>query len=486
MATLSSPGIGSGLDVRGIVTQLMALERRPLDALQASTKKSQDQLSAYGKLSSAMGTLRDAARKLADLQTWGTTTVTSSNPEALKVSSDGLAPPGAYSVSVTRLAAAQTLRSSTTWAAATDAIGPGALTIELGTWDAGATSFTAKAGGSPVTVTIPAGSDSLEQVRDAINSAGAGVTASIVNDASGARLSLRSTATGAENGFRISVNDSDGDNGDAAGLSMLAYDGAAGASQMVRALAAANAEATVNGIPVTSTTNRLADVVDGLSFEFAQTTTTALDVTVAQDTESVKALVNEFATAYNEVVKLMREQTRTATPGADGNAGSAGGILGTDASAKGLLNQLRTLVGSSSGASEAFTRLTDIGLEPQRDGSLKVSDTKLNAAIARIDDLKTFFTRNEDGSDQDGFGQLVKTFATERLDDEGTIGARSKSLQQRIDGDAKRRTQLEARLALTEKRLYDQYARLDTATANLSALQNYVTQQIAAWNRSGG
>lgn len=483
MATLSSPGIGSGLDVRSIVSQLMAIERRPLDALQASTKKSQDQLSAYGKLGSAMGVLRDAARKLADLTTWSATTVSSSNAEALTVSSDGSAPPGAYNVNVTRLAAAQTLRTTTAWTAATEPVGPGALTIELGSWDAGATTFTAKAGSTPQTITIAAGHDSLEQVRDAINGAGAGVTASIINDASGARLSLRSTETGAENGFRISVNDSDGDNGDVAGLSVLAYAGSAGASQMTRALAAANAEATINGIPVSHATNRLADVVDGLTLELKQTTTSAVDVAVARDSESVKKQISDFATAYNDLVKLMREQTRTATPGADGSAGSNGGILGTDASAKGLLNQLRTLVGGNSGASDAFTRLTDIGLEPQRDGTLKVSDTKLNAAIARLDDLKTFFTRNEDGDDQDGIGQLFKSFTTERIADDGTIGSRSKALQSRIDGDAKRKLQLEARLALTEKRLTDQYARMDTASANLSALQNYVTQQIAAWNR---
>lgn len=483
MASLSSPGIGSGLDVRGIVSQLMALERRPLDALGTSTKKSQDQLSAYGKLSSAMSTLRDAARRLSDVATWNDTTVTSSKPEALKVSSNGNAPPGAYAIQVTRLASAQTVSTAATYSAPTDEVGTGSLTIELGTWNAARTSFTAKDGASPTTITIPDTADSLEQVRDAINGAQAGVSASIVTDANGARLSLRSTETGQENGFRISVNDSDGDDGDAAGLSNLSYLGAATASRMTHHLAAANAVATVNGIEVQGKTNRLADVVDGLTLELAQTTTTPVDVTVARDSESIKKNVTDFATAYNDLMKLMREQTRTATPGADGNAGGAGGILGTDATAKGLINQLRSLAGGSSAATEAFTRLADIGLEPQRDGSLKVNDKKLTAAMAKLDDLKSFFSRNESDDSADGFGQLFKTFTTDRLADEGTVGARSKALQARIDGDAKRKTQLEQRLALTEKRLLEQYGRLDTASANLSALQNYVSQQIAAWNR---
>lgn len=483
MATLSSPGIGSGLDVRSIVSQLMAIERQPLNALATSTKKSQDQLSAYGKLSSAMSTLRDAARKLSDLPTWNATTVTSSKPEAVKVSSDGSAPPGAYAVQVTRLAAAQTVSTASTYATPADEVGTGTITIELGTWNTARTSFTAKDGSSPAAIRITPTGDSLEQVRDAINGAQAGVTASIVTDANGARLSVRSTETGAENGFRISVNDDDGDDGDAAGLSNLSYLGSATATRMTHHLAAANALATVNGIEVQSKNNRFADVVDGLTIDVAQTTTAAVDVTVARDTESIKKQITDFATAYNDLVKLMRDQTKTATPGADGAAGSAGGVLGTDASAKGLLNQLRTLAGGSSAASTAFTRLADIGLEPQRDGSLKVSDTKLTAAMARLDDLKTFFSRNESDDSADGFGQLFKSFATERLDDDGTVGARSKALQSRIDGDAKRRQQLEQRLALTEKRLTEQYARLDTATAKLSTLQNYVTQQIAAWNR---
>jgi flagellar hook-associated protein 2 len=484
VATLSSPGIGSGLDVQGIVSQLMAVERQPLTTLQTSTKRAQDQLSAYGKLGSAMGTLRDLARKLSDAPTWEATTVASSKPEAVTVSSDGSAPPGAYSIAVTQLAAAQTLRTNSTWTAPTESVGPGILTIEVGTWNAGATSFTAKPDTSARTVTIAPGSDSLEDVRDAINAAGAGVTASIINDASGSRLSLRSTDTGAENGFRITVNDSDGDDGDAAGLSMLAYVGSSSASQMTRALAAANATATINGIPVSSATNTLENVVDGLTLKLAQTTSAAVDVTVSRDTESIRKSVTDFATAYNDLVKLMRDQTRTATPGSDGNASTSGGVLGTDASAKGLLQQLRSLAGSSAGATEAFTRLADIGLEPQRDGTLKVNDNKLNAAVARLDDLQTFFARNDADDSLDGFGQMFKSFTTDRLADEGTVGARSAALQKRIDRDADQKLRLEARLALTEKRLLEQYGRMDSSVARLNSLQSYVSQQIAAWNRN--
>ena len=482
MATLSSPGIGSGLDVRSMVAQLMAIERQPLAALQASTRRTQDQLSAYGKLQSAMTTLRDAAKKLGQANTWTATTVANSNVAALTVAADGSAPPGSYAVNVTRLAAAQTVSSSTTWASSDDVVGPGSLTIELGSWNSGQTAFTPKAGATAVSIRLDSGSDSLAQVRDAINNAGAGVLASIVNDASGARLAIRSSATGVEGAFRISVNDDDGDNGDTAGLSQLAFDPSAVAGPITRltqTLAAANAQATINGVAVSSASNAMNNVLDGLSLKLTQVTTAPVDLTVNRDSVSVRKTITDFATAYNDVIKLVREQTRT-TEGA-----TAGGVLQGDSSAKGLVAQLRSLAGSSSAAAVDFTRLADVGLEPQSDGTLKVSDTKLDRALANPDALQSFFARDDAGSATDGFAPLFKTFGDTRLDDDGVFDTRNKALKARIDRDADRSSRIEARLALTEKRLNEQYSRLDTSLSQMTSLQNYVTQQIATWNRSG-
>ena len=172
MATLSSAGIGSGLDVAGIVQKLMSVERQPLTTLQTATKRTQDQLSAYGKLESAMTALRDAARKLTDTDTWTATTVASAKTEAVTATSDGNTPAGTYSVNVTKLAAAQTLASQFTFGAGTDPLGGGSLTIELGSWNAGQTAFTAKPDTAAITLRIDPPNDSLEDVRDAINGAG--------------------------------------------------------------------------------------------------------------------------------------------------------------------------------------------------------------------------------------------------------------------------------------------------------------------------
>jgi flagellar hook-associated protein 2 len=474
MATLSSPGIGSGLDVNGIVSQLMALERRPIQQLESASSRYQTQLSAFGKLQSAMTTLRDAARKLSEASNWSPSTVVSAVPLAVSATSSGTTPPGSYSVSVTRLAAAQTLSSSNTYSAATDSVGDGSLSIELGSWDAGQTAFTAKAGATPVTVTIPPGASTLADVRDAINRAGAGVSASIVNDATGARLALRSTTTGAANGFRISVSE-----GATPGLSALAFDPPAGVTGMTQTLAAANAEANINGVAVSSATNTLSDVLDGLTIKLGQVTTNPVEVTADRDTATIRKSITDFATAYNDLVKLSREQTRY------DEATQNAGVLQGDRSAVGLLSQLRSLVGSNSGASTSFSRLANVGLEPQSDGTLKVNDSRLDGALSRIGELQTFFSRNEAGTTQDGFGVLLRDFGDGTLGADGVLTTRQSGLKERISRNTDSIAQLEDRLALVERRLRDRYTRLDSSMAQLSGLQDYVSQQITRWNSSG-
>jgi len=479
MTTLSSPGVGSGLDVNGIVTQLLAIERKPIEQIGATNKRLDAQLSAYGKLQSAMMALRDTARKLTDATTWQLTKVASTNADAISATSSGSAPPGTYTVSVARLAAAQTVVGNQTFASASDTLGGGTLTIELGSWDTGQTAFTPRADGSPVSITIAQGS-TLTQARDAINAAGAGISASIVNDATGARLAIRSTSTGVENGFRITaVPDAPGTPAPAATLDTLEFDPPSGTTGMSRTLAAANAEATINGVAVSSATNLLTDVLDGLTVKLGQVTTSPVDITVQRDTDSVRKAITDFASAYNDLAGQIREQTRY-----DEGSKKSGTLQG-DRSAVGLLNGLRSLIGGSSGAVTTFSRLADVGLEPQSDGKLKVNDSKLDAAIGRLDDLQGFFARNEVGTADDGFGVLMRDFGSQTLDTSGVLSTRQEALRASIQRNNDRSGKLEELLALVEARLRAQYSKLDTNMARLTSLQNYVSQQVQNWNAKG-
>jgi flagellar hook-associated protein 2 len=241
MASISSAGIGSGLDVSSIITQLMAVEKAPLTQMQKDASKVQSKLSAYGTIQSHVAALRDAASKLTQPATWGDTSATSTDSSVVAATTDSAAVASSYSLTVQQLASAQTLVSKA-WPASVSTVGSGHLRIEMGSWSAGQSAFTPKSGASGIDVFVSA-TDTLADVRDKINSAKTGVMASIVNDASGARLVMRSSETGAANAFRISATDDDGTDGDSNGLSALAFDPSASVTAMSQTQAALDAQA---------------------------------------------------------------------------------------------------------------------------------------------------------------------------------------------------------------------------------------------------
>jgi flagellar hook-associated protein 2 len=220
----------------------------------------------------------------------------------------------------------------------------------------------------------------------------------------------------------------------------------------------------------------LTDVLDGLTVRLGQVTASPVELNVERDTESIKKSITEFATAYNDLIGQIRDQTRY-----DEGSKKAGTLQG-DRSAVGLLNGLRSLIGGSSGAITTFTRLADIGLEPQSDGKLKVSDSKLDSAIGRLDDLRDFFAKNADGTTQDGFGVLLRDFGGQALDTSGLLTTRQEALRATIQRNNDRADALEDRIALVEARLRAQYSKLDTNMSRLTSLQNYVSQQVQNWN----
>lgn len=473
---ISSPGIGSNLDVNSIVNQLMTLERQPVTLLQKNQTKLETQLSGMGQLQSSLSALGDAARKLTTPSTWQATTVSSSDAAAVSATSSGNTPAGTYAVNVQQLASAQSVASATV-PGPTHVVGTGMLHIDLGQWFTNPPDFTPNAGTTQVSIAITSDDNTLEKIRDKINEADAGVRASIVTDASGSRLSIRSSDTGETHAFRITATDDDGNDGDASGLSMLAYDPASSASGMTLMQSAANAQLTINNIPITSESNALSNVLDGLSVTLSRTTTSAVDLSVTSDATSIQKSITDFATAYNNLVTLVRKQTAY-----DAETKTAGALQG-DRTAVGLLNRLRSLVGGSSGATTEFTRLADIGLEPQRDGTLQVNTTQLASAVGQLDELKKFFSRDDTGTGSDGFATMLRQYADLQTGVDGALSTRQDGLRERIQFLDKRVTDYEDRLALTQKRLLEQYTKLDTNMASLSSLQSYVAQQITNWNK---
>jgi len=260
-------------------------------------------------LQSYSGNLRDIADRLSKPDFWTGTAATTSDGGSVGVTSTTTATAGSYLVNVTQLAKAQSLASKP-FTDSTTTVGSGTLHIELGAWDTGMTTFTPDATRTAVDVNIAAGSNSLDSIKTQINAANAGVSASIVNDAGGARLVLTSTSTGAKSAVRITATDDDGVNTDASGLSALAFDPANTAGQMSQTQVAKNAEATINGLAVSSATNTLSNVVSGVTLTLNKETTSATEVKVALDVGTIKKAVSDFAKAFSDMNTYISQQTK--------------------------------------------------------------------------------------------------------------------------------------------------------------------------------
>lgn len=477
-ATITSLGVGSGLDLNTMVTQLVAIERQPLTTMQTAASKLQAQVSSIGKIQSLLGTLQDASNALTSNSLWTRGTATSSDSSSVGVVAATNAGSGTYSVAVQSLASSQTLSSSAVFSKASDLVGSGTLTFTLGSWGSNPTSFSAKTGATAVSVTATA-TDTVQTLRDKINAAGAGVTATLVTDSSGVRLALQSSSSGVANGFQVTAADADGSDTDAAGLSRFAYDPTASAASMSLVQSAADAKASVNGIAVTSASNDLSGVVEGLTLTLSKVTATPVSIGVTADRDGVKTAVKAFADAYNALVTYIAGQTKY-----NADTKVAGALQG-DSAATGLQSRLRSLLAGGTNASTTFSQLSSVGLQAQRDGTLSVNDTLLTAATNNLPELKKAFAASDSTvAANNGFARRYADLATKALGVDGLLTTRTEGLQKLISKNGDDQDRLNDRVDRFQARLIAQYTAMDAQVAKLNALNTYVTQQIKAMTAS--
>lgn len=376
---ISIPGIGTSIDVNTLVSSLMKVESQPLTLLQNQQSSYQTQLSAVGTLKSALSTFQTALSNLTTASNYSAMKASGYDTSVLSASVTSAAAAGSYAVNVTQLAQSQVLAAQGQ-TSTTTAIGSGTSTtvsfsfgtVSGGTFSNGKysgatfTQNTSLAGGS---ITIDSSNNTLAGIRDAINSANLGVSASIVNDGSGNpyRLVLTSTAGGSNSEMKISVS------GDSTLQSLLAQD-PAGTQNMTEVTTGQNALATINGIAVQSPTNTLSNVVTGTSFTLAKTGSTT--VTVANDPTATTNAVNSFVNGYN----ALRTQLNTLTNIDTSNSANNGPLAG-DVSTKTLINQITDVLGQAIGTG-TYQSLGSVGVTMNADGTLSVDNTKLSAAIA--------------------------------------------------------------------------------------------------------
>ena len=442
--SISSLGIGTGLDANSIVSKLMSLEQMPLTAMKAKNSTYSAKLSSYGQLKSALSTLQTAAKTLADPNKLGAFLATATDTSIFQAQASMFASAGTYSIEVIRLASAQKRFSDTAYAS-TDVFGSGSLLFNVGGVDK---------------VVDLTGSNSLVDIRAAINGANIGVTATIISGDAGDRLVLTGNTSGSAGAFTLTVDSTD------TNLQSLANFNLANPFNSD----AQDAQARIDGELVTSSSNTLSTALTGLTLTLTKVGTTEL--TVARDTSKVTEAVNAFVKAFNDAItRIKSDSTYDATT----KTGKPLNAESTIRTVMQMLNDARSRTPASLVGGQ-FETLSALGISIQKDGLLAVNSTKLQESInaSSADVQKTL----------GAYGTAFSNALEQVVGTTGLIANRVDGLNRSVRLLQADQERLEFRLSNIEKRYRAQFTALDTLVSSLQTTGSYLSQQLASLNNN--
>ena len=467
--------MGGSLDVNSIVSQLMNVERAPLAKLQKEQAGINTKLSAWGTVKSALSELQTAAEKLIKQDTWNATTASSSNEDQVQATggnSKGGAT-GNHSLVVKQLAQSQTV-ATRSFANADAVVGGGTLRVQMGTVNEDGTSFTADGERKALEITVPENA-TVKDIRDIINRSNSGVSANLINDGNGVRLMLTGSS-GAKNAFEISAS---GNGLDALNVSATAQAGANGSQ---RTQVARDAKMQLNGLDVSSASNKVTDMIEGVTFNLKKADNAPVNITVETNKESLKEDVENFVKAYNKVNSLIAEQTKY-----DPATKKAGTLQG-NATLVRIQQQVRSLVRAQDDGSIKDAKLKDLLNNPEKmrtvfAGAQKASGaastggagatgaagaaTAPGAGTSTMSAATAALLSGSAGS-RSGVAGMLSARLKEILDDDGSLSGTTKALRRSLDASTSRADRLNAQLERTEERLLKQYAALDKNISNIT------------------
>ncbi len=381
MAGISSLGIGSGLDLNGLVSKLVAAERDPAAARLARQEAGfTAEISAFGSLRSGLSDFQGALAALNSNDSFQKKTATSFDTSILTASASTSAQVQSASIEVTQLAQQHALAT----AAFTDGnavIGTGTLTLRFGTtsYDPNTdiySGFTLNPDQPSQVISIDSSNNTVDGLRDYINQNNFGVKATVVNDGSGSRLVLTSSKSGAANSVEITVADSDGNNTDTAGLSALAFNSAA--TNLSQTQAAQDANLKVNGLAVTRDSNTVTGVLGGVTLSLKKAAVgTPVQVEVKRNTSAIQQDIENFVDKFNGLQSTINDIS-----GYNADTRQGGVLLG-DSAVRAISGRLRGIITAEQpGNSNSIRSLVDIGITSQADGSLSIDSSKLSTALS--------------------------------------------------------------------------------------------------------
>jgi len=449
MASISSLGVGSGLDLETMVTKLMTAERAPINALTTKITSAQTKISLFGTLSTKLSALQTAADTLQFPSRLSATKATSADTSIFTATSAFGAVAGSYGIEVTQLAAAQKsftqeYLGGTTFAPGSlsfTVAGAPAASIDLN--EVGKTSYT------------------LDEVRDKINAAKIGVTATVINTSSGGqRMVLTSDKSGAANGFSLT-------SGLTASGGQANLDGA-NFDTTTPGLARATAQdgtIKIDGIEVSSTTNVFTNVA-GLSITASKVSTPGVSTSLKVETDNDKVVtaVKALVDAFNGIASTIKSNsaynssTKTAQP--------LNGDFAARTISSGLSTALNTVPAELSSAT--YKTLSELGVSITQTGQLTLDETKLRQALSKSpsDALTTL----------QAYGKAFSDSAVGMLSNEGVLTKRVNSLNDAVKIYKDNQASLEVRMEAIEKRFRAQFTAMDKLVSQFKSTSSQLTQ----------
>lgn len=455
MASITSAGVGSGLDLESIIKASLDAENIPkLQAFATKEESLQKELSSIDTISSAISQLESTVKKLSDIDNFNKRTASITQPSSgdiIGVTTTKNSTAGNFNIEVVQLAQGSRAVSNTGFTASTDVV----------TATGGTLSFSA--GSSSFDVVLDAGA-TLEDVRNAINDENSnfGVIANIINTGSESKLVLTSNKTGTGNDLVVSNNTAELD-----AVSTVANGGGAGGLAIAASDQAIDAIIKVDGITVTNDSNTFTDAVQDMTItakKVSENNETAR-INIDYDKASVNTLIDEFIANYNNLIGNIGFQTRIGNP------------LNGDASMRSLDNQLTSILGTNLTGLEPFGTIFDIGLGIDKDGYLE----KSTLVRSVNDSLDNYYDKvGEAFAGDNGIAKQFQGLIDNYIDSKGIIKERSSSLNQQLDDMEEDILNHEYRMEQLEIRLRKQYSSLDVLLAEMQSTQSYLSAQLAS------
>lgn len=500
---ISFTGLGSGLDTGAIVQQLVAIERFPINSLQAQRGTEQRRLDLIGQLGDLVKKLQDKAELLATPEDFFAYSATITDESVAAITADSNAAPGSHSLDVQRLAATDR------WAF--DSVS----TRDQNLTDTAGQQISFQVGTTDYTLTVDPGDSSLDAIAAQIeNMAPDDIDASVVNTGTESnptyQLVLSSKASGEEGRITNIFSNVSGP-GESLNIAWAAPD-VNGESQSTNNVTVGNdALAEVDGLLIRRSTNTFAGVIEGVTIDLRSVTSTGpVSISIDPDREAVRGRIDEFITGYNEVIEFMNKQNSYTAADGDDDEGETGGLLFGDSILSSVRRSLQRAlfdvdINTVINDTEGFSTLGLVGIEQDRDGTLSIDSSVFDEKFTEnLDALMDLFA-DTDGFDNGGalpntpeyyqdttadsglmdklvreidqmFGDLAS--GESEIQIQGIFDVRQDAIRDSIKRYDTRIERRETRLERYEETLILRFARLEELMAGLNAQGNALSATL--------